>query len=226
MKIGVSLADELVEFADSEAERRGTTRSGLLAELLDEARVRAQTRALPGPSMAGTWRRTRPPGATTSAPAWPRNTPKMTGETPLPRRGEVWWVRVDKRRPAVIVQTDKVREPRIASFLVVPLTSRLHLEGLPGNVRLDTRSTRLKKPSVANVYDLQKVLKSDLIERVGELRPGELDGTRRRPSAGAGALNHERPGSGCWRESSCSWCSSSSKESARSAFTARASGAV
>ena len=45
MKIGVSLPDELVKFADLEAQRRGTTRSGLLAELLDEARVRAQTRA-------------------------------------------------------------------------------------------------------------------------------------------------------------------------------------
>ena len=38
----------------------------------------------------------------------------MNGET-LPRRGEVWWVRVDKRRPAVVVQTDKVREPRVQS---------------------------------------------------------------------------------------------------------------
>lgn len=45
MKIGVSLPDALVEFADLEAQRRGTTRSGLLAELLDEARVRAQTQA-------------------------------------------------------------------------------------------------------------------------------------------------------------------------------------
>ncbi|MEO8197040.1 MAG: type II toxin-antitoxin system PemK/MazF family toxin [Thermoanaerobaculia bacterium] len=99
----------------------------------------------------------------------------MTGETPLPRRGEVWWVRVDKRRPAIIVQTDKVREPRVTSFLVVLLTSRLHLEGLPGNVRLDPRSTRLSKPSVANVYDLQKVLKGDLIEQVGELRGSELE---------------------------------------------------
>lgn len=98
----------------------------------------------------------------------------MTGESPLPRRGEVWWVRVDKRRPAVVVQTDKVREPRIASFLVVPLTSRLHLEGLPGNVRLDARSTGLSKPSVANVYDLQKVLKADLMERVAALRPEDL----------------------------------------------------
>ena len=87
----------------------------------------------------------------------------------LPRRGEVWWVRVDKRRPAVVVQTDKVREPRVRSFLVVPLTSRLHLEGLPGNVRLEQRHTRLPKTSVANVYDVQKVLRSDFVERLGTL---------------------------------------------------------
>ncbi|MBI4477854.1 MAG: type II toxin-antitoxin system PemK/MazF family toxin [Acidobacteria bacterium] len=90
----------------------------------------------------------------------------------LPRRGEVWWVRVDKRRPAVVVQTDKVREPRVRSFLVVPLTSRLHLEGLPGNLRLDRRDTGLPKPSVANVYDVQKVLKADFVERLGML-PGD-----------------------------------------------------
>jgi len=91
-----------------------------------------------------------------------------TGD-PLPRRAEVWWVRADKRRPAVVVQTDLVREPRVRSFLVVPLTSRLHLEGLPGNVRLDRRATGLTKPSVANVYDVQKVLRSDFLEHAGTL---------------------------------------------------------
>jgi len=67
------------------------------------------------------------------------------------------------------VQTDEVRDPRVRSFLVVPLTSRLHLEGLPGNVRLDRGHTRLTKPSVANVYDVQKVLRPDFGERVGAL---------------------------------------------------------
>jgi len=101
----------------------------------------------------------------------------MTGEQ-LPARGEVWWVRVDKRRPAVVVQTDTLFDPRVKSFLVVPLTSRLHLEGLPGTVRLDRRSTGLPKASVANVFDLQKVLRSDLLERAGRLphaRLGALD---------------------------------------------------
>ncbi len=44
MKIGVSLSDELLSFADKEARRRGTSRSGLLAQLLDAERVREQAR--------------------------------------------------------------------------------------------------------------------------------------------------------------------------------------
>jgi len=47
----------------------------------------------------------------------------------------------------------------------------LHLEGLPGNVRLDQRATRLPRASVANVYDVQKVLRSDFLECLGMLRP-------------------------------------------------------
>jgi mRNA interferase MazF len=95
------------------------------------------------------------------------------GDLP-PRRGEVWWVQADKRRPAVVVQTDKVREPRVQSFLVVPLTSRLHLDGLPGNVRLSRADTRLPKGSVANVYDVQKVLRPDFLHRITSLPPGRL----------------------------------------------------
>lgn len=80
-------------------------------------------------------------------------------------------MRVDKLRPAVVVQTDAVREPRVRSFVVAPLTSRLHLEGLPGNVRLERRATGLPKPSVANLYDIQKVLSADFVERLGRLGP-------------------------------------------------------
>ena len=98
----------------------------------------------------------------------------MTTGDALPRRGEIWWVRVDKRRPALVMQTDKVREPRVGSFLVVPLASRLHLEGLPGNVRLSRAETHLPKASIANVYDVQKVLRQDFSECLGTLPTGKL----------------------------------------------------
>lgn len=113
------------------------------------------------------------PGAGTNGAAWRRNIVTTSGEA-LPRRGEVWWVRVDKRRPAVVVQTDKVREPRVQSFVVVPLTSRLHLEELPGNVRLDRRDTGLPRTAVANVYDVQKVLGADFLERLRALPADRL----------------------------------------------------
>jgi mRNA-degrading endonuclease toxin of MazEF toxin-antitoxin module len=118
-------------------------------------------------------RKTGLPGRSINVGAWPRNTPTMNGDR-LPRRGEVWWVRVDKRRPVVVVQTDEVREPRVRSFLVAPLTSRAHLAELPGNVKLERRATALPKTSVANVYDLQKVLRSDFLESAGMLSGSDL----------------------------------------------------
>jgi len=44
VKIGVSLPEDLVDFADEAARRRGTSRSGLLADLLQAERVREKTR--------------------------------------------------------------------------------------------------------------------------------------------------------------------------------------
>ena len=97
----------------------------------------------------------------------------MNGE-PLPRRGEVWWVRADKRRPVVVIQTDQVREPRVRSFLVAPLTSRTHLAELPGNVKLERRATGLSKTSVANLYDVQKVIRGVFLEPVAMLSGQDL----------------------------------------------------
>jgi metal-responsive CopG/Arc/MetJ family transcriptional regulator len=44
MKIGVSLPEDLLAFADEEARRRGTTRSGLLAKLLEAEQIQVQVR--------------------------------------------------------------------------------------------------------------------------------------------------------------------------------------
>jgi len=43
VKIGVSLPEDLIAFADEAAQRRGTSRSELLARLLEAERVRQQT---------------------------------------------------------------------------------------------------------------------------------------------------------------------------------------
>jgi mRNA interferase MazF len=58
----------------------------------------------------------------------------------------------------------------------VPLTSRLHLADLPGNVQLSRQATGLPKTSVANVYDVQKALRADFLERAGALPAESLAG--------------------------------------------------
>jgi len=45
MRIAITLSDDLLAYADSEAERRGTTRSGLLSELLAEAKLQGERMA-------------------------------------------------------------------------------------------------------------------------------------------------------------------------------------
>jgi hypothetical protein len=45
VKIGVSLPEPLIRFADEEAARRGLSRSGLLAQLLEAERVRERVSA-------------------------------------------------------------------------------------------------------------------------------------------------------------------------------------
>jgi metal-responsive CopG/Arc/MetJ family transcriptional regulator len=44
VKVGISLSDDLLAFADAEAKRRNTTRSGLVAQLLEAERIRGQVR--------------------------------------------------------------------------------------------------------------------------------------------------------------------------------------
>lgn len=72
------------------------------------------------------------------------------------------------------MQSNVVREPRVRTFLVEPLTTRLHLADLPGNVQLSRQATGLPKSSVANVYDVQKALRSDFLERAGALSAESL----------------------------------------------------
>ena len=73
------------------------------------------------------------------------------------------------RRPVVIVQGDAFNASRLATVVVVPLTSNLRWAAAPGNVTLPARRTGLPKDSVANVSQIVTVDRSVLSERVGRL---------------------------------------------------------
>jgi mRNA interferase MazF len=78
------------------------------------------------------------------------------------------------RRPVAIVQGDSFNASRIATTVVVPLTSNLRLAAAPGNVVLAAARTGLPKDSVANVSQIVSIDRALLSERVGQLPTSDL----------------------------------------------------
>lgn len=97
-------------------------------------------------------------------------------------QGDVCWASLDEpagsapglRRPVTIVQGDAFNASRLATTIVVPLTSNLRLAAAPGNVVLAARRTGLPKDSVANVSQIITIDRELLSERVGQLIEGDL----------------------------------------------------
>ncbi len=77
-------------------------------------------------------------------------------------------------RPVVIVQGDEFNASRIATAVVVPLTSNERLAAAPGNVALPASRTGLPKESVANVSQIVAVDRRVLSPRVGRLGGDDL----------------------------------------------------
>jgi mRNA interferase MazF len=92
-------------------------------------------------------------------------------------RGEIWWANLPEptgampghRRPVLIVQADAFTRSRIATIMVIIITSNLRLATAPGNVLLPASETGLPKDSVSNVSQIVTVNKAMLDERVGSL---------------------------------------------------------
>jgi len=92
-------------------------------------------------------------------------------------QGDVLWASLPEptrsgsgfRRPVVVVQGDAFNASRIATVVVVPLTSNLRWAAAPGNVALTARRTGLPKDSVANVSQIVALDRRVLSERVGIL---------------------------------------------------------
>lgn len=53
------------------------------------------------------------------------------------KRGDVYWIDLDKRRPCVVVSSDDVLEVDVWQTHVVPVTSKVERAVLAGNVLLD-----------------------------------------------------------------------------------------
>jgi mRNA interferase MazF len=98
-------------------------------------------------------------------------------------QGDVFWASLENpvgsapgfRRPVLIVQGDSFNASRIATAVVVPLTSNQRLAAAPGNVTLLASTTGLPKDSVANVSQIVAIDRTLLTERVGRITAAQLD---------------------------------------------------
>ena len=98
-------------------------------------------------------------------------------------RGDVFWASLPDptgsgpgfRRPVAVVQGDAFNASRLATAVVVPLTSNLRWASAPGNVLLAATRTGLPRDSVANVSRIVAIDRTLLTERVAHLPGGDLE---------------------------------------------------
>ena len=96
------------------------------------------------------------------------------------RRGDVFWVDLGEplgsepgyRRPVLVIQADVFNNSKLATVIVLSLTSNLNLENMPGCVFLSAYRTGLPKNSVANASQIRTIDRTRLDECVGQ-----VDGT-------------------------------------------------
>lgn len=97
------------------------------------------------------------------------------------RRGAICWIDLGEPRgsapallrPAVIVQSDRYNASRIATVVVLPLTSNTMLARHPGNVHIPATASGLQKDSVINVSQPMTVDRAD-VEITGDQLPEHL----------------------------------------------------
>jgi mRNA interferase MazF len=86
------------------------------------------------------------------------------------KRGEVWWARVDKKRPVVLVSRDEAYAIR-GLVIVAPTTTTVR--GYAVEVRLGRREG-LPRDCVVNCDWLVTLPKEDLLQRAGALAGPKL----------------------------------------------------
>ena len=79
------------------------------------------------------------------------------------------------RRPVLVLQCDDFNRSRIATVLVVSLTSQLKWSNNPGNLLLIARESGLERDSVVNVSQISSIDRSQLEERIGRVPDAKLN---------------------------------------------------
>ena len=98
------------------------------------------------------------------------------------RRGDIGWADLGDplgsepgyRRPILVIQDDEFNVSKLATVIVLSITSNLELRNVPGCVLLKANETGLGKDSVVNATQMKSVDKSRIDECVGRLDDAAL----------------------------------------------------
>lgn len=93
------------------------------------------------------------------------------------RRGDIFWADLGEpvgsepgyRRPILVIQDDDFNVSKIATVIVLSITSNLELRKFPGCVFLKDNETGLDRDSVANCTQIRTIDRIRLDEHVGQV---------------------------------------------------------
>ena len=93
------------------------------------------------------------------------------------RRGDIFWADLGEpigsepgyKRPILIIQADHFNNSKLATVIVLSLTSNMDLRSIPGCAFLSSRETGLPKDSIANATQLRTLDRSRIENNVGQL---------------------------------------------------------
>ena len=86
-----------------------------------------------------------------------------------PRQGEIWWAETEEKRRPVLVVTRSEAVAVLTSIVVAPVTRTVR--DIPTEVRLGEREGLPVDECAASFDNLQRIRRSALTERAGELGP-------------------------------------------------------
>lgn len=97
-------------------------------------------------------------------------------------RGDIFWADLGdpigsepgNRRPVLVVQADEFNGSRLATVIVLSITTNLNLKNVPGCVLLSSSETGLPKDSICNVTQIKTIDRRRVDEHVGQLDDAAL----------------------------------------------------
>jgi mRNA interferase MazF len=92
-------------------------------------------------------------------------------------RGEIWWVdfgipfgsEAGYTRPALIIQDNDYNNSNLGTIVVIPITSNLRLQDIPGNIFLRKEDSNLPRDSVLIAPQVYALDRGKFLEKISKV---------------------------------------------------------